>query len=448
MEKLVLDYIRKHHMIPSGSLGILAVSGGADSMCLMHILHRLSETLNIRIVVCHVIHGIRGEEAEEDAAFVKEAAEGLGLECRIFRRDVPALARETGLGLEEAGRMARYECFDGLCNELGAAWIALAHQQDDQAETILFHMLRGTGIRGLRGMRPVQGNRIRPLLPFSRTKIEAWMREQGLGWRTDSTNLESEYSRNRLRNVIMPELCRINSSAKEHLLLLAKEAEELYDIQKTMADRLRERYVRGSETESLFTADSLDVTYEPAFRELILQETERLAGQRKDLSRKHVTAVQALFSAETGKRTDLPYGLEAVRTYSGVLLRHRGRTERPKVTLSVSRRPYQPGETIPSDGNRKMIDAGTVKGTPFLRTPEEGDRIVISQDGGTKSLNRFFTDRKIPRELRGSWPVVADEEKILWVVGLRLAECCKVTENTEEVYLLQAEGEISSDPDF
>ena len=445
-------------MIPRGSRGILAVSGGADSMCLMHVLHRIGEEMDLCLTVCHVIHGIRGEEAEEDAAFVRETAERLGLECRIFRRDVPRLAEEEGLSTEEAGRKARYACFEELREETGADWIALAHQMDDQAETVLFHILRGTGLRGLRGMQPVRERYVRPLLPFSREEIEAWLRSEGLEWRTDSTNLESEYARNRLRNLILPELCRVNSGAKEHLLLLAKEAEELYDIQEAETDLLRDRcrYTAEDGTvlsfreweesgKPLMRVDIPDVPEEPGkgtatvTGELFLQELARLAGQRKDLTRKHILAVQELWGKETGKRVDLPYGLEAVRTHRGITLRKHASvspTEKPELQLHVERREYLPGEEIPAGEERKMIDAAAVKGMPRLRTPMPGDRIMIDGRGSTKPLNRFFTDRKIPAEERTDWPVVADEEKILWVVGLRLSECCKVTEATKEIYLL------------
>ena len=170
-------------------------------------------------------------------------------------------------------------------------------------------------------------------------------------------------------------------------------------------------------------------------------------------------AVTALFEKETGKQVDLPYGLEAVRSYTGVCLRT-GQRNQESVScdrsteegdalgsgvgntgkkLVVARHVYRVGEDIPAGEDRKLIDAAAVKGTPVLRTPRPGDRIVIDASGGSKALNRFFTDQKIPREERTKWPVVADDEKILWVVGLRLSACCKVTEKTGEVYLLRIE---------
>ena len=463
LEQRVLNYIRDQKMIAPGTTGIVAVSGGADSICLLNILSRLSETLDTGISVCHVMHGIRGEEAERDAEYVRQEAERLGITCRICERDVPALAKEEGLSLEEAGRKARYSCLEEYKEETGADWIALAHQREDQVETVLFHLLRGTGLRGLRGIRPIQGDRIRPLLEVSRGEIEIWLAEQGIGFCTDSTNLESDYSRNKLRNRILPELREINAGVDEHFLSLAKEAEELYDIQETKVEELRKDCICRSsgEPETVVLPNQLEELTDgenTVLGELILREMERLAGQRKDLTRKHISAVRELFGRETGKRLDLPYGMTAIRTYEGVELR-KDREDRSladdgagaeassdenepmlfgkPVRISVVKRNYSPGEEIPDGVERVLLDAAAVQGEPILRKPKQGDMLTIHMNGGKKPLARFFTDRKVPAEQRKDYPVVADDAGILWVVGLRLSEHCKVTEQTTEVYEIE-----------
>ena len=466
-EQKVLAYIREQHMIPAGSTGILAVSGGADSVCLLHILHRLSVELDIRLAVCHVNHGIRGEEAARDAEFVRQEAKRLELPCRIYLRDVPSLAKQEGMSTEEAGRQVRYECLREYKEEMQADWIALAHQREDQIETILFHILRGTGLRGLRGIRPVQGDLIRPLLEISRQEIEAWLGAEKLSFCTDSTNLESDYARNRIRNRILPELEMINAGAGEHLLTLAREAEELYDIQEAAVWMLRSqcsfRTKEGqwlSYGEWMAVEDKVRVTavlvpesvlqsVDAELGELFLQEAERLTGHRKDLTRRHISMVRDLFTRETGKRADLPYGLTAVRTYDGVELRIEAegretaeddapRLRGRKVGVVIRKREYQPGEPIPDGTERVLLDAAAVQGEPVLRRPKQGDAFVVNADGGTKPLGRFFTDRKIPAEERGEYPVVADDAGILWVVGLRLSHHCRIRENTREVYEISA----------
>ncbi len=472
MIERVLSYVREMNMIPAGSRGIVAVSGGADSICLMHVLYRLQAELDIRLTVCHVNHGIRGSEADRDEAYVRSEAEKLGLPCRIFHRNIPDTAREQGISTEEAGRQVRYACFGELKEETGADWIALAHQKDDQAETILFHILRGTGIRGLRGIQPVLGDRIRPLLAVSREEIEDWLKKEGISYCTDSTNLTSEYDRNRIRNRILPELQKINGRAKEHLVMLAQEAEELYDIQETEAERQEKNcryYISGGKWMTLeewkesgealsaveilsagTSGDTADDTEKPerVHPELIFRQLERLAGRRKDITRRHVEAIRALAENEPGKRAELPYQLIAERTRTGILLhlqeeniRPETEPECPKVEgLMVGRIPYHPGDEIPKGEDRKMVAAEAVRGTPYLRKPLPGDRIVIKKDGSSKPLNRFFTDRKIPAELRKDWPVVADDNGILWVIGLRLSEHCRVTEETKEVILFIPKG--------
>ncbi len=469
MEQRILSYIREQNMIREGSRGIAAVSGGADSMCLMHMLHLLAPELHTEFTVCHVIHGIRGEEALRDAEHVRREAERLGLPCRVFERNVPKLAEEQGLSLEEAGRAARYSCLEELKRETGAEWIALAHQKEDQAETVLFHILRGTGIRGLRGIRPVQGDRIRPLLTCSRGEIEAWLCRRGITYCTDSTNLEDTYTRNKLRNQIIPMLEEINPGVKEHMLSLAKEADELYDIQEQMVQRLRVHcsYRRSDGTlllnedvvagrlmpDEVNLPDSLpeetDMGGDTLLGELILLEMGCIAGRRKDLTREHTGSVLALFRKETGKRVDLPYDMEAVRTYQGVTLRRKkimadaveqGKTaggSGQNLSILVEKRPYAAGDPIPTGEHEKMIDAAAVVGEIRLRTPKQEDEIAIHENGGRKKLSRFFTDRKIPREEREAWPVVADDQKVIWVVGLRLAENCKITEFTKEVYIIR-----------
>ena len=469
-EQKVLAYIREQHMIPAGSTGILAVSGGADSVCLLHILHRLSAELDIRLAVCHVNHGIRGEEAARDAEFVRQEAERLGLPCRIYLRDVPMLAAQEGLSTEEAGRKVRYECLREYKEEMHADWIALAHQREDQIETILFHILRGTGLRGLRGIRPVQGDRIRPLLEISRQEIEAWLGAENLGYCTDSTNLESDYARNRIRNRILPEVEKINTGAGEHLLALAREAEELYDIQEAAVWMLRSQCSFRTEegqwlsygewmavedqvrVAAVLVPESVLQSVDSELGELFLQEAERLTGHRKDLTRRHISLVRELFHKETGKRIDLPYGLTAVRTYDGVELRigREGRDDAEedvprlrgrKVSVIIQKREYQLGEPIPDGTERVLMDAAAVRGEPVLRRPKQGDTFVVNADGGRKSLGRFFTDRKIPAEEREEYPVVADDAGILWILGLRLSENCRVGENTREVYEIRLEYE-------
>ena len=224
MEK-VLDYIRKNGMVQRGDRIIAGVSGGPDSVCLLFLLDKYKETLGISLEVVHMEHGIRGKESLEDAAFVENFCRKLAIPCHTYHRDIPKLAREWKCSGEEAGRRARYEAFEEVRGKNGGTKIAVAHNRNDQAETVLFHLVRGSGLSGLSGIRPVRGNIIRPLLCLTREEIEDLLRKENLPFRTDATNLETDYARNRIRLNILPLLREeLNPRTCEHL---AETAERL-----------------------------------------------------------------------------------------------------------------------------------------------------------------------------------------------------------------------------
>ncbi len=223
------DAIRAYRMIGRGMKVVVGVSGGADSVCLLAGLVSLREELGISLVAVHVEHGIRGEESLADAAYVAELCERWNVKLSVERIDVEAVARERGLTVEEAGRTVRYEVFARIAQEQSADRIAVAHNRNDQAETVLWNLARGSGVKGLGGIRPVRGRIIRPLLFTERSEIEAYLRTQGIRWRTDRTNLETAYTRNRIRLELLPWLTeRLNAQAVDHI---AQAAQRLWEVQ-------------------------------------------------------------------------------------------------------------------------------------------------------------------------------------------------------------------------
>ena len=197
-------YIRENRMISEDDVVIAGVSGGADSVCLLFVLCELQRSMGFRVKVCHVNHGLRGEEADADERYVVELCRRMGVECRIFREDVELIARNRKQSQEEAGRAVRRAAFERMCREDGGTKIATAHHRDDNVETVLMNISRGTGIQGLCGIWPVRGKWIRPLLYLDRCQIEAFLTDQKLAWRTDLTNNEDSYTRNRIRHNIIP----------------------------------------------------------------------------------------------------------------------------------------------------------------------------------------------------------------------------------------------------
>ncbi len=224
IEKKVNNYIREHDMLAAGDRAVVGVSGGADSICLLHLLASLQKTMEMELLAVHVHHGLRGEEAERDARFVEAVCRSLAIPCVIVREDVETYAREQGLSLEEAGRNLRYRAFRKAAegwksrNGQGRYRIAVAHQKEDQVETILHNLFRGSGLRGLSGMAPVRGEIIRPLLCVGRQEVLDYLEENQHDYCVDSTNETLDYTRNKLRNYLIPEICReINNGAAEHI---------------------------------------------------------------------------------------------------------------------------------------------------------------------------------------------------------------------------------------
>ena len=230
-------FIRKHGMIGKGDVVVAGVSGGADSVCLLFVLCGLRRELGFSVRACHVNHGLRGAEADADEEYVRRLCRDLGVPCRFFHEDVEWIARKRKQSPEEAGRMVRREAFLTMCREDGGTKIATAHHRDDNAETVLLNMARGTGLKGLGGIRPVTGKWIRPLLALTREQTEGYLRRRGITWCEDATNSGDEYTRNRIRHNILPALeTQVNRRTAAHLDDLSRQAQEIWTNQEQGAD--------------------------------------------------------------------------------------------------------------------------------------------------------------------------------------------------------------------
>ncbi|MBQ7636234.1 MAG: tRNA lysidine(34) synthetase TilS, partial [Lachnospiraceae bacterium] len=246
IRKKIIDFCREKKLLDSGDGVLMGLSGGADSVCLLFMLNSLREEMELTIRAIHINHGIRGEEADRDEAFCKAFCEKLKVPFEAVHADIPALAKEEGLGLEEAGRKFRYDIFKERAKALGLNKIAVAHHMNDSAETMLFQMVRGSRLNGLSGIRPQNDNIIRPLLCVTREEIEEVLAENGLEYVTDSTNLSSDYTRNYLRNEILPALEKLRPNACRHM---AETAAYLARVADFMEKRAEEIYARAVEEE-------------------------------------------------------------------------------------------------------------------------------------------------------------------------------------------------------
>lgn len=440
--KRLKAYCEKYKLVEPGDGIIIGLSGGADSVYLIHFLKNIQEEYALRLHAVHINHGIRGAEADGDERYARECAARLGITFESIYGDVPSFARESGMSIEETGRQFRYECFREVAELTGYSKIAVAHHKDDQAETVLFQLLRGSGLRGLGGMRPCQDGIIRPLLILTKEQIETELRADGVMWREDSSNQDRSYARNKLRQEIIPYLKQeIQPETVEHVAGTAAQLQEVWEyldrqVQKVSAalvHREAERY--WFERSEFLHIDSALQPY------ILLDLMAEAAGSRKDFGRTHVQSWMELIQGDTGKRISLPCGLQAGRDYEVIWLtqtEHPLEEEELPWEVQMERCPRQklPPE-IPKNNCTKWFDYAKINFDSVWRHPMPGDTLVIDQSGHRKKLSRILLDEKVPRKQRGQLWVLADGKNVLWVPQIqRTSMGYYVTKETQEVFVV------------
>ena len=475
MQKKVKDFLEENHMIERGDTVVAGLSGGADSVCLVLLLKQLQEEVDFTLVAVHVEHGIRGAESRRDAAFARTLCEREQILFLMYEVDAPGYAKVTHQTLEEAARELRYQCFEKACESCGADKIAVAHHADDCAETMLFHLSRGTGIRGLCGITPVRERIIRPLLIVTRKEIEQYLEARSQEYCTDSTNLDTAYTRNRIRHKVLPELTAINARAVEHMVRTAGYLEDVCDYLEEAAWEAGKESIceiredDGQIKEIQIRKDKFVDLHPVLQKNLIHQLLGTMAGSRKDITARHMQSVLALFAQQVGKWINLPYQLQAKRTYDGITIRKTDTMGKNDEKSGVSQTVHTvqavalptPGEWICPDGSRittrvfpfygnfqeipektytKWFDYDKIKSTVFVRNRRPGDYLQTVRTGGKKKLKDFLIDAKIPQEERDKLLLLADESHILWIIGYRISEFYKVTEQTKRVLEICVDG--------
>ena len=446
MYQKVKAYVKKWHMLQKEDSVIAGISGGADSVCLLFMLLKLQKELGFALMAVHVNHGIRGAEAERDEAYVKRLCRQWNVRLKVYRENVPAYAKEHGMTEEEAGRDIRRTCFCKVLKEWGGTKIALAHHENDNVETLLWNLCRGTGIRGLGGIAPVNDAWIRPLLCVKRREIESYLKKRGISYCTDTTNADRRYMRNRIRMDVIPYLedC-VNTESVSHM---GKTMERMYELEQYILEEVGQykesctgwkngrRIIRQTEYTKIPKALRDNVLHE------ILCET---AGRRKDIEEVHVQMLRDLFTKQVGKRIDLPYGVTAIRTYEGVRFEKNipeasyAGDENELFSIRVFDR--EPGNiTFPEKIYTKWFDYDIIKNTVKIRHRIAGDSIVINRYGGRKKLKQYFTDQKVPQEDRDKIWIAADGDEVLWIVGYRQSQKYQITEKTTKILEIQYYG--------
>lgn len=449
MLQKIREYVKAYNMLEKQQNIVFGLSGGADSICLALVLKTLQQEYGYALKAVHVNHGIRGDEADGDETFCRGFCEKNKIQLIVVRKDVPNLAIKWHMSLEEAGRKVRYEAFEeALGNEGGR--IAVAHHKNDNAETVLFNMVRGSDIIGMSGIKPVNGRIIRPLLAADRCEIEAFLRERGQEYCTDSTNIDNEYSRNLLRNRVLPMLENINAGAVDNICAAAARLAQISQLMERLTREASEKCVFYSENSSNVTCEiNLEIFYkcDRIIQENILYDAIcRCAKAKKDIERLHVNALVQLAYNTTGRQLDLPYKLSAVKEYGRLYIfsKENGMPEYGldwKMHICRSRRELEEfirnhkKEFIEKKFCTKEVNCGKIKNNLILRSRQPKDYITVGSDGMRKSVRRFFIDEKVPQSMR-NMPMVFDGNEAVWIIGHRFNKRYAADDKTDSVIVV------------
>ena len=448
MYQRVKEYIQRYHMLEKEDKVVTGVSGGADSICLLFMLIELQKELGFSIVAVHVHHGLREGTADADAAYVQKVCREQGIDLRIFREDVKKYAKENKLTLEEAGRNVRRMRFGQVLEESGGTKIALAHHQNDNAETLIWNLCRGCGLKGMGGIAPVDGVYVRPLLCLKRKEIESYLAERGISYCTDETNLEDDYTRNRIRSHVIPYLEeQINQQTVEHMADTMEQMRRLGEFVEQEAGRYARQCIRYAQgNQAILNAVDYRKVPEALQAYMIHEMLCQIAGRRKDIESVHVRAVMELIEKQVGRRVDLPYHMQARRCYEGIVL---SKTTDVDTIEDISAeepatfRIFERQSDIvifPKKTYTKWFDYDIIKNTVKIRHRAPGDYITIDKNGGTQKLKQYFVNEKIPREERDQVWLVADGSEIMWIVGYRQNQRYQVTEHTRRIMEIHFHG--------
>lgn len=443
----VLDYIKQNNMIKSGEIIGVACSGGRDSICLLHYLNSIKSELDCEVVAINVDHGIR-ETSALDTEFVLQFCKENHIRAYKFKVEALKVAKEEKLTIEQAARKCRYGIFDTVMQKGLVDKIALAHHLNDQAETILLNIVRGAGLSGARGMEPVRdGVYIRPFLTTPREEIMSYLDEYGLEYVEDETNKDNTYSRNYIRNIVLPDLRKQFKSVDKNIVNFAS-------ICAKDDDYINSQLNMGTLIETKeYTKISLTYFYqnEAIINRILLKVLSRFAKQ--DIERKHIKLIKDFaLEANNGNIISLPFKIKVMKEYD-------------YITIGIIKKKEIIGENIFRSGKLKIEGYGTIRSTsskvltePKLhqhiidadklpenavwRLRQEGDTFAPLGLGGTKKLKDYFIDKKIPQRMRDEIPVLAVDSKILIVADVEIADELKITENTKKYFKINYEKDI------
>lgn len=457
MKEQVFRDIKEHDLIKRGDNILIGVSGGADSIALLYVLLEIREEIDFNMFIAHVNHGVRGDEALEDEKYVEDTARKLGLPYFSKKVNMNEYAKLKKISSEEAGRELRYSFFREVLSKIGGGKIAVAHNKNDQAETLLLRLFRGTGTEGLRGMDYKNEDIIRPILGIEREEIERYLLDRNIEFKVDRTNLEPIYNRNRIRLEVLP---YIQKHYNPNIIDTLWRTSQLMSIDNEFFEeysaKVYHKLVRKKDKYSI-VLDSKDFRKEHKsiqtriIRSCILE----LNGSLQGVTMKHIEDVMTLFLERgTGKSITLSNNLIAKTSYDDFIIEKFNR-EKPTDFLykmninssnyivelgygfSVEIKPIDEIKIDNANRYKKYFDYDKVIGDVYIRNRRVGDRFVPFGMKGSKKLKDYFIDEKVPKDERDKIPIITDDRNIIWIVGYRTSELYRITEDTKKVLIIQ-----------
>jgi tRNA(Ile)-lysidine synthase len=461
LEKRISGFIREYGLLSGGEKVLVAVSGGPDSVCMLNLLNNLRETLDVQLHIAHLDHGLRGDESAADAGWVESMAAALGIPATIEKRDVAVLREKGKTSLEEAAREVRYRFLESVARRVGAKRVAVGHTRDDQVETTLMHLLRGSGIQGLRGQNAAAPYGvgedgiwvIRPLLEVTRQETGAYCIAHNLQPRSDTSNEQVRFLRNRIRLELIPLLRQYNADIDGALVRLADLAGEDADFMDEQAAALCGAAVTSEGCLTCIDSGKLRGLPLALQRRVFRVVLEQSYGSLRDIEAVHVDSLVRLLFSNTGRSVNLPGGMVVANERNRMVISASGSTACP---WPVPDRDYVvniPGETaLPGwrvsatimgenfykddDIFSASFDLARVGRQLTVRGRRAGDRFHPLGMAHSRKLQDFMVDSAIPRSWRDSVPIVCSPAQVVWVVGWRIDDRVKVTTATQGVLRL------------
>lgn len=463
MDKKILTTIEKFKMCPLGSSVVIGVSGGADSISLLHYFFKNSKNNNWDIHVVHINHNLRGEDSKNDMEFVKNICTKYNIKCTVFAIDILKESKKRKLGTEETGRLIRYENFQNIAKDMGEKTvIAVAHNEDDQAETVLMKLCRGANLKGLSGIKPINGNIIRPLLFVSREEIENYCKDNELEFVTDKTNNETVYTRNKMRIEIIPKLEKIYPKTKKHIAKTGFYiAEENQFLEEMMLKYFDDVVVNNNDFEITLNLEKIKNIPIVMVRRIFVKILNDL-GLNKNFSAIHIENIVDLMNDKKMKEICLPNNIFVKTSYKtlnfnkgkikikdfdyNLILDSKIYIEEIDIYIDVFLENYNhelKNEKNYIDDYTKAFDYDKIKevlsfdeiNSICCRNRKIGDKIPVGS--GSKTLKTYFIDEKIPKEYRDSIPLIAFENIIFWVVGYKVSSEYLADENTKKSLIIK-----------